>query len=350
MTTPTAAQLPPPAAGHALASDPRAGRAVLAARAQQLGPPTGLTPEDVALCRAFEDTRPAATRRAYALGRRRFEEWCAASGIPFAFPAHAVTPEAVAAFVVAMAAEGLKPASVGNYVAGIAAMHRDLDLPSPADARVVREALGAVRRAKGTAQRQAAPLRRATVAATLRAMGDGLTELRDAALIAMASDTGLRADELVNLDVGDVAQEDGAASLTVRRSKTDQEGRGRTVALPLDTLGRVRRWIEAAGLDREPPESTPLFHSLGRGSRAGALARLSRRDVARIYARRTGRNVSAHSPRVGTAQDLRAAGVPTGGIAQAMGWKSDAMPARYTAHLDAQDSALMALARREGRA
>jgi len=46
---------------------------------------------------------------------------------------------------------------------------------------------------------------------------------------------------------------------------------------------------------------------------------------------------------------MRAAGFKNSDIAHAFGWKGDAMPARYTAHLDAQDSAAVMLAVMQGR-
>lgn len=53
--------------------------------------------------------------------------------------------------------------------------------------------------------------------------------------------------------------------------------------------------------------------------------------------------------RAGAAVDQRAAGLTTGEIAQAGGWKGEAMPARYTAHLSVNESAAAKLARLQGR-
>ena len=48
--------------------------------------------------------------------------------------------------------------------------------------------------------------------------------------------------------------------------------------------------------------------------------------------------------------EQREAGMATGLIAQAGGWKGDAMPARYTRNMDTIHSAAAILARRQGRA
>lgn len=320
-----------------------AGRGILWQRAQALGPETGKADADMALASVFSASAPAATQRLYQSGQRRFADWCHASGIPYAFPAHAVTPEALALFVEALGAEGLKPATVDSYVAAVAAMHRQLDIPSPADAQVVRDAKKALRSAKGSEQRQAAPMRRRDIDRALADLGGSLIELRDRALIALAYDTLARASELVALDVADVVEDDDSASVRIRRSKTDQAGRGHSRFVGPDSMRYLREWIEAAGLDDESPLFVPL-------SAQGHGERLTRRDVARIFGRRIGGGVSAHSARVGAAIDQRAAGLSTGEIAQAGGWKGEAMPHRYTQHLDTRESASAKLARMQGRA
>jgi integrase len=322
------------------------GHDVLAARASILGPVTGKGGDDMALASIYDAARPPSTIRAYQLGQRTFAEWCGANQIPYAFPAHAVTPEALALFISELASQGRKPATIENYLAGVAAMHRAIDIPSPTDSALVRNAKRAMRQSKGTRQAQAAPVRRTAIDTALARMGSDLIELRDAALISLAYDTGARADNLVAFNHGDLELSDGVASIRIGKAKTDQEGKGRVVPVLPDTLARLQVWIEAGGLDREG-KAAPLFYPL---SKKGMGARLARRDVARIFSTRICPEASAHSIRVGAAQDMRAAGFSNSDIAHAFGWKGDAMPARYTAHLDAQDSAAVKLARLQGRA
>ena len=62
--------------------------------------------------------------------------------------------------------------------------------------------------------------------------GKHLIDVRNRALLAVAYDTRLRRSELVSLKVADVLVEaDGSATLLLRRSKRDSEGRGRTLFL-----------------------------------------------------------------------------------------------------------------------
>lgn len=319
------------------------GRDLLRRRAARLGPETGKGIDEMAIASAYLGSVPKATERAYRLGQRRFADWCEENGVPYAFPRHAVTPEALAMFIDSLVAEGLKPATVDSYVAGVAAMHRALDIPNPADAKIVREAKRSHRRAVGTAQKQAAPMRWPSISAALAKLGTTPLDLRDAALLSVAYDTLGRASELCALNVGDVVETDETASVTIRRSKTDQEGQGSIRYLAPDSLARVRAWIEVARLEKEDPLFVPL-------SAKGKGERLTRRDVSRIFKARVGESLSAHSARVGAALDQRAAGMTTGEIAQAGGWKGEAMPNRYTAHLAPRDGAAAKLAQIQGRA
>lgn len=282
------------------------------------------------------------TIRTYGAGIRSFVAWCDEAGIAYSLP---VEPRTLAAYVDDIAAK-MKPATVSTYVHAINRMHRDLDLPLPAGAGVVQLALKRARRAaaaKGIRQKQAAPMRRADIERALAGMGDSLADLRDAALICLAYDTLCRASELVAFNVSDVRREGTRASAYVARSKTDQEGEGDFRFVSLDTLARVQAWADAARLDADGPLFVPLSH-------AAMGERISPRDVSRIYQRRVGKSFSAHSTRVGSAVEQREVGVSTGHIAQAGGWKGDAMPARYTRQAAAQESGAAILAQRQGRA
>ena len=101
----------------------------------------------------------------------------------------------------------------------------------------------------------------------------------------------------------------------------------------------------------------PLFRSVRKGGRVGD--RLHPTQVPRILkalARRAGlpkavvAAPSGHSPRVGAAQDMIAAGIDLPAILQAGRWKSAAMVSRYGEHLLAEQSGAARLARLQQRA
>jgi integrase len=72
------------------------------------------------------------------------------------------------------------------------------------------------------------PLRRDV----LLALPDGLKSTRDRALLLLAFACASRRSEIAALDVADLCFDGRGLVVTVRRSKTDQEGEGRKVGLP----------------------------------------------------------------------------------------------------------------------
>ena len=89
-----------------------------------------------------------------------------------------------------------------------------------------------------------------------------------------------RRSELVALDVADLSWEPNGLRVRIRRSKTDQEGQGATVAVPegrrLTPLTHLRAWLEAAGITEGP-----VFRPLWKGGRLRP-ARRSDHAIARI--------------------------------------------------------------------
>ena len=132
-------------------------------------------------------------------------------------------------------------------------------------------------------------------------------EQADAAAAVAANDgrsvKGLR--EAAALHVADLEAE-GGNTLTVRRSKTNQEGEGVAQYIGGPTVVRVRAGMDAAGI-----ADGPLFQRLDKAGKP--RGRLSTQSIRAIIQRRAqdagieGR-VSGHSLRVGSAQSLATAG------------------------------------------
>ena len=154
------------------------------------------------------------------------------------------------------------------------------------------------------------------------------------------------------MQVPDLLEEmQGAATLLVRRSKTDGEGRGEILYLAPDTVRLVRTWLGRSGV-----ADGRLFRSVSKGGRLGE--RLHPSQVPRILkamARVAGlpasvvEGLSGHSARVGAAQDMIAAGIELPAILQAGRWKSTAMVNRYGERLLARRSGAAQLARLQKR-
>ena len=134
--------------------------------------------------------------------------------------------------------------------AAIAKAHQVEDAPDPSADALVRHTLHRIAR-EGRHRGRAAPLSwvAAEAAASIAAATGTLAGLRDAALIRVGSDALLRVSELAALQVADIEThpDDGSGMLTVRSSKTDQEGRGELRYLGTPTVAAVTKWLQAAG-------------------------------------------------------------------------------------------------------
>jgi site-specific recombinase XerD len=274
----------------------------------------------------------------------KFTAWCADTGL-LPLPAY---PETVAAFI-DYQGQTKAPASVRRYVSSIANFHRAAGVPNPCDAMVVQLALKRMHRERGRAQKQAGPLNDELVRTLLRTPASRLINLRNRALLVVAYVTLCRCSELVALQFADLTTEsDGFGTITIRRSKTDQEGVGATAPIPADAMRHVQTWVDAAGI-----HDGPLFRAVLKGSRvAGPLGPEDVATAFRLMAQRAGLSpedcarISGHSTRVGSAQDMLRYGEQLPSIMQAGRWKTAEMVGRYTAKQGARQSAAVRIAER----
>lgn len=273
------------------------------------------------------------TERALSADTAIFASWCESQSAT-SLPAR---PETVAAFCDAQA-EIKAPATIRRYVASIAYMHRAAELEDPTKTEAVKLAIKRMSRAKGTRQQQAAPITAKVADRMTEGTGSGLNGSRDRALVLVMRDLLARRSEVVALNVGDVAFADGTATVLIRRSKTDQAGKGELRMIGPGATMALREWIEAAAVT-----DGALFRSLSRRSKQ---KRLPAGDVARILKRLAKgagidpADISGHSCRVGMAHDLVAHGCDLVEVMTAGRWKTASMPARYTERLAAKRGAV----------
>ncbi|UPK66550.1 integrase (plasmid) [Rhodococcus pyridinivorans] len=196
---------------------------------------------------SVSSARAPGTLATYASAWRRFTTWCTTEGHT-ALPAHPIT---VAAYLVAaadtLAEDGTRayaPATLARWVAAIAHHHRQAGQPSPTGNELVRQTLSGIRRDYATAGDRPrvprAPLLTADVLAIVErartsceGWADEVLERRDAAILLLGYAGAFRRSELVALSCGDITLHrlDGV-HVRLRKSKTDQEGRGTIRALP----------------------------------------------------------------------------------------------------------------------
>ncbi len=192
-------------------------------------------------------SRSESTRRNYAADWHRFTAWCAREGHD-PLPAHPLTVAAylhdAAATVTEAGERAYSPSTLARWVAGIGFHHRRAGHPAPGADELVTATLSGIRRdyaAAGERPRSPrAPLLTAdivTIVDTARARCEGwadeVLERRDSAILLLGFAGAFRRSELVALTCSDVSLHrlDGL-HIRLRKSKTDQEGRGNIRALP----------------------------------------------------------------------------------------------------------------------
>ena len=224
-------------------------------------------------------SRSAATWRAYESDWKTFGAWCHSVERP-ALPA---TPATVALFVAAQAKLGIAPSTLGRRLAAIRLMHVGARFPSPHDAIEVDEVMRGIRRAWKRPPAQKAP----AVDDEIKRMVDAvepqtLKGLRDRALLLLGFAGAFRRSELVALDIDHLTAQDEGLSILIASSKTDQEGRGQTVAIPrvkdspYCPVQAVADWLVAAAIT-----AGPIFRRLHRGDAVGT-SRLTDQSVALV--------------------------------------------------------------------
>ena len=253
------------------------------------------------------------TRGAYQKGWSKFVDYCAAKSITDPL---SVSPDKVASFFVHLATcpspqSGmiLSMGTVNLYKSAVNKKYLEAGKPSPTNHPAVRSTLKGLARLRGSSSRKVDALREYHIEEMLQATPPTLIGKRDAAIIAVGFAGALRRSELCNLTVDDVEFLDSGEHhedrmiLTIRRSKTDQQGKGQSVPI-LDGMGirpikHLRVWLESSGITEGP-----LFQTMKRGGNLRGKP-MHHSDIPRIvkhYAALIGldpKGIAGHSLRAG---------------------------------------------------
>jgi integrase len=264
------------------------------------------------------------TQRAYLGDLAHFEAW--GGSVP-------ASAEMIASYL-AEHAGALAVATLVRRVTSISKAHEARNLMNPCRAEIVKATMRGIKRRWGCAQDQAKALVREDLFLTLDAMGAGIKDVRDRALLLIGFAGGFRRSELVALDCADIETVRQGLIVVIRRSKTDQEGAGRKIGVP---HGRTRhcpvaaleRWLEISGI-----EAGAIFRPVDRHGRL-ASTRLTGDAVSVIVKERVAgagmdpSGFSGHSLRAGFATSASQAGVSSLKIRAQTGHSSDSMLQRY---------------------
>lgn len=272
----------------------------------------------------------ASTRRAYRSDWDDFTVWCRAQGLE-ALPA---TPETVALYLTDLA-EGCKPSTLQRRLVAISRVHRAAQHEPPTRSIAVQETMKGIRRVLGTAQQRKKPAVTSVLRQMLETLPATIFGARDRALLLVGFAAALRRSELVSLDAGDLQFTPNGMIVTLRRSKTDQEGAGRTIGIPYgkrpDTcpVRAVQAWLAEAGI-----AEGPLFRRISKSARVLPY-RLNDKTVATVVKRSAAaagydpQHFAGHSLRAGLATQAAMSGASERVIMKQTGHRSTEMVRRY---------------------
>src|SRR5690606_34976480 len=241
------------------------------------------------------------TRRAYSADLADFVRWCERrdrSALPAA-------PDDIANYLADLAVDAEAPATgatgdgdgssgprravatIRRRVAAIRMAHKAAGLVDPTSHVLVEQTLDGIVRTFGSSQARAEPLTQDLLVRAVQAIdASTLRGLRDRALLLVGFAGAFRRSELVSLRVEDLAATVQGIVVTVRRSKTDQHGRGLAKALPYVDGPRavcparaLQDWLGRTGM-----VTGPIFRGFTRSGDVRAVA-LHPGEVNRIVKR-----------------------------------------------------------------
>ncbi len=300
--------------GHASAWRSNGGRRVVSRRVEAL----------------LKSAQAVNTVRAYESDLQQFRAW--GGRIP-------ARPEIVAEYLAELA-KTRTFATIARRKAAIAAAHRQRGYRSPCDANVVRATLAGIRRSGKKGRGQARPLLADQLVEVISRIADDLRGCRDKAILLVGFAGAFRCSELAGINVEDCGRRGAELIIKLRKSKTDQEGKGREVVIPPGANGVCPVTALIDWLERSKIRSGALFRALAVGDcvserriGAGAVGSIVKTSV--LLAGLDPRQYSAHSLRSGYVTSAALKGVPLWQIKRQTGHSRETMVETYIRPIDA---------------
>jgi integrase len=275
-------------------------------------------------------TRAASTERAYTSDWEDFAEFTQF----FQRTPLPADPETVV-FYVTHLADTMRPSTIDRRLAAISVWHRRNGYQTPTANPAVREVMKGIRRKLKVAQKEVAPATIGDIRRMVAHLPIDRLAIRDKALLLVGFAGALRRSELVAITVDDLLHRPEGVLIALQVSKTDQEGEGRRVAIPLGRdsttcpVSALKAWLTEAGI-----REGPVFRAVDRHGNVSAKA-LSDRAVALMIKRRAEEAgldpnlYSGHSLRAGFATTAAANGATERAIANQTGHRSMEVLRRY---------------------
>jgi site-specific recombinase XerD len=275
------------------------------------------------------------TLRAYKSDFNDFGLFCVQNG----FKSLPSEPKIVSLYLTYLSTKGIKMSTLKRRLVSIGVIHRlkglYLDTKHPS---IIENIMG-IKRRKGSIQKSKKPLLINSLKAIIDVIDqqnkEEIKKFRDRSIILIGFSGGFRRNEIVSLDYEDLDFVTEGLRINLRRSKTDQFGKGFVKGLPYFDNAQycpvvsLKKWIEISKIT-----SGSLFRRFSKGSKL-LDKRLTDQTVALLikeYLKIAGidsKNYSGHSLRSGFATSAAESGAEERNIMAMTGHKSTEMVRRY---------------------
>ncbi|NCB25778.1 MAG: site-specific integrase [Bacteroidia bacterium] len=298
----------------------------------------------------LKSARSESTRRVYRVQWTNFEKYCEQSG-QTSLPA---TVGTVADFIGFMVESGYKASTIGQSLSAIGLAHRLAGHTDITKTELVKQTAKGARNDLGVAPHK----KTAITLDILSAMAEDIDRTtlqgkRDTALLLLGFSGAFRRSELVALDVEDLERTLTPSGrpgylVTVRKSKTDQEGEGMIKGIYpsksplLDPVKALNEWISASGIT-----SGAIFRRVRKGDKL-TDERLTGKAVALVVKGRAKKagislDLSAHSLRSGFITSALEKDAPERQVMNQTGHKSTTVMRSYNQRKNAMSDNAMAI-------
>lgn len=269
------------------------------------------------------------TRRAYRSAIRHFQTW---GGV---LPCE---PALIIRYLLTYA-ENLNARTLALRLTAVSQWHLFQGFADPTASADVRKTLRGISRTHGKPKKKAKALPIEDLEVMVAVMKDdiSLQDIRNKALLQIAFFGAFRRSEVAELVVDELAWELDGLTITLSRSKTDQDGEGIVKAIPYGAPGSIccpptalKEWLAAAKIT-----SGPVFRRVTREGIVGpdALYAGSINTILKTCATKAGLpyvpELSGHSFRRGLATSAHRAGADFKNIKRQGGWRHDATVQGY---------------------
>ena len=268
------------------------------------------------------------TLKSYYADARAFVDWCGERNVQ-PFP---ISSETLCAYIEHLQ-HNTAYSTIRRRVSSLRRINKMLGFEDQTRTEEVYLAIRRLKRAKCLEQKQAVGINHDILVKMIAAQPNTLAGTRNSALLSLGYDFLARRSELVAIRQDDLKfTPDGALKGMIRKSKTDQYGKGRLVFGSERSTKLLRKWLRL-----KPTEIQPVFCAINHGrceDRAICdrnVNNIIKRSVVKVKQcdRPSDLEVSRHSLRVGAAQDLLIRGYDLAAIMRAGGWSDPSTVSRY---------------------